>query len=233
MTRLKEKLDRSEPIRISAANLIQATILQGEVLPGEEIPQLPLAKRLGLSQSSVREALQELEYSGIIQKSDRSWKVTQLSTDEMADLYEIRALLEPHACSLAATHWNDAAAIELEDCLRRMVKAAQSSDYREHWSADIAFHHTIWRVQPNRALERQLQMVCMPIFAHGLLNHTTIHESSYRRSIQWHRLIWELLRTRDSVRVGRVVHRIVRRFHRLNLEDFALPHRQESNLIDQ
>ena len=222
MHRIKQELDRSAPIRIGAANLIQGAILEGQVLPGQEIPQLPLAKRLGLSQSSIREALQELEYRGMIQKSGRSWKVTQLSEDEMADLYQVRALLEPHACSLAAAHWNHDAGVKLEDCLKRMAKAARQRNYREHWSADIDFHQTIWRVQPNRFLERQLHMVCMPIFAHGLLHHTTIPESSYRRSIQWHSLIVELLRTRDAARVTRVVSRIVRRFHRLNLEDFRL-----------
>jgi len=222
MNRIRKDFDRSAPIRIGAANLIQEAILEGQVVPGQEIPQLPLARSMGLSQSSIREALQELEYRGMIRKAGRSWKVTQLSEDEMADLYQVRALLEPHACRLAAAHWNHAAGIELDACLVRMSKAAAQQDYREHWSADIDFHQTIWRVQPNRFLERQLHMVCMPIFAHGVLHHTTILESSYRRSLRWHALIVELLRTRDADRVARVVSRIIRRFHRLNLEDFRL-----------
>jgi Transcriptional regulators len=221
MHRLPKTLDRSAPIRIGAANLLQEAILSGQVKPGQEIPQLPLAKRLGLSQSSVREALQELEYRGVIRKRGRNWIVTELSEGELAGLYEVRALLEPYACRLAAMLWTDAGTAQLEECMRRMRNAAARRNYRDHWNADIEFHQTIWRVQPNRSLERQLNLVCMPIFAHGVLQHAAIPASSYQRSLRWHALILDLLRQRDAAGVEQAVRRIVRGFHRLNLKDFG------------
>jgi DNA-binding GntR family transcriptional regulator len=212
--------DRSEPIRVSVANFIEEAVLTGEFLPGREVPQLLLAKRLGVSQSSIREGLQDLEYRGMIRKRARSWIVTQLAQDELADLYEVRALLEPRACKLAAVTWTETATAEIEGCLRQMKEAADKQNYREHWRADVEFHRIIWRNQPNRALERELNAVCMPLFADGVLKQTRVPASSYARSIAYHALMVNLLRTRNADRIEQVVMRLVRNFHRLNLHDF-------------
>lgn len=208
------------PIRLRAANVIQDAILAGEFSAGQEIPQLPLSQRLGLSQSSVREALLELEYRGFIRKSGRNWKLIELSEDELADLYQVRLLLEPEACRLAAAHWTAASREELEGTLRRMAKAASRKNYREHWAADIDFHAAIWRAQPNRSLEKQLVNVCMPIFAHGVLSTQAVSPESYRRSVAWHALIAKLLEARDGERAAQVARKVIPRFHRLNLADF-------------
>jgi DNA-binding GntR family transcriptional regulator len=211
---------RNEPIRVTVANFIEEAVLAGEFLPGQEVPQLLLANRLEVSQSSIREGLQDLEYRGMIRKRARSWVVTQLTQDELADLYEVRALLEPRACKLAAVTWTEKAATDIERCLRQMKEAADRQSYREHWSADIEFHRTIWRNQPNRALERELNSVCMPLFADGVLKKTRVPSRSYARSIAYHTLMVNLLRTRNADRMEQVVTRLVRNFHRLNLHDF-------------
>ena len=45
----------------------------------------------------------------------------------------------------------------------------EERDYRRHISFDMEFHRTIWRHQPNRQLERLLNVLCTPLFAYELV----------------------------------------------------------------
>lgn len=209
------------PIRVGLANLLQDEILSGRIAPGSRIQQLDLARRLKLSQSAVREALQELEHRGLLRKRGRSWEVTRLSDGELVDHFQVRALLEPFACRLAAFHWTEEATRRLEDCVSRMEEAARLADYAMHWAADVDYHLTIWEVQPNRCLEQLLKTVSLPVFANGLLRHAAIPPESYRRSLRWHLLLLRLLRVRDGIAAERAARRAVREFLALNLKDFG------------
>ena len=210
-----------QPVRVSLANLLQEEILSGRLPPGTRVHQLELSQRLGLSQSAVREALQELELRGLLRKVKRSWMVTRLGPEELVEFFQVRALLEPFAFRLAAHDWNEEATRELQACLERMKAASETSDYSIHWAADVDYHQIVWRVQPNRCLERLLRMVCLPIFANGLLRGRPVPSGSYRRSLRWHALLLRLLRARDGVAAERAARRAVREFLNLNLRDFA------------
>lgn len=216
----KTRVDRSSPIRVGAANLLQDAILRGDFRPGEEIPQTKLSQNMGLSQSSVREALQELETRGLIVKQGRTWTVTELSQDDLADLYQVRAALEPLACRLAAYQWREELTDELEDCLERMRQAALAKDYLQHSRADMDFHQSIWRWQPNRYLEKHLDRLCMKLFAYDLVERSGCAYLDFERSLRQHRTIISALRTRDGARAEKVVRRLIERFHRQDVVDF-------------
>ena len=71
-------------------------ILSGELAAGEFIAERPLAARLGMSTTPVRSALQRLEVDGLLSISPQQGAVVrELSLREIAELYEIRAALEP------------------------------------------------------------------------------------------------------------------------------------------
>jgi DNA-binding GntR family transcriptional regulator len=214
------KAERHKPIRQRAANLVQEAILRGHLQPGDEISQLALAKDLGLSQASVREALQELEHRGLLEKRGRTWLITRLSEDDLGELYQIRALLEPLACRLAASHFNQGAGEQLDECLSRMTRASRGGDYPEHSRADMEFHQLIWRIQPNRLLEKHLNILCLPLFAYDLVKRTELDCMDFERSLRQHRLVVEVLRTHDGEKTEKVVRRLIQRFHRQDMIDF-------------
>lgn len=216
----KSRMDQSRPIRESAADLLQQAILAGQYVPGQEIPQLGLSRQLGLSQSSVREALQELENRGLIMKNGRNWTVTQLSRDDLSDLYQVRSALEPLACKLAACTWRDEHTKALEDALEAMLKSARDRDYPRHSEADRRFHQIIWEAQPNRALLKQLNLLCMPLFAYDLVARSGCAYLDFNRSARQHRTIIQVLATRDGGRAEKVVRRLIERFHRQDVRDF-------------
>src|SRR5262245_7906000 len=78
-------------------------ILRGEIAPGQRINEPDVAARLGVSRVPVREALRELESSGLVSARKHSGVFVRVLDDqEVADLYELRAVLDGHAGRRAA-----------------------------------------------------------------------------------------------------------------------------------
>jgi len=83
---------------------LQHAILEGVLRPGERLRAEALAQRFGTSRTPVREALLQLEAQGLVEvEPNRGAVVKAFDAADLLDLYELRALLEPHAASRAAT----------------------------------------------------------------------------------------------------------------------------------
>jgi len=216
----RRRLDRCKPVRIEATSLLQQAILDGHLRPGQEVPQLKLADQLRLSQTTIREALQELEHRGLIIKKGRTRTVVSLSIGELGDMYQIRGLLEPFACHLAAYHWTDAADREAEECLALAERAAAEKNQREFVRVDLEFHRVIWKHQPNRHLERHLNIVCVPMLAYDLVKRAIQSDLDFNRTMRQHRLMLSVVRTGDGLRAEKVVRRLIERFHRQDVSDY-------------
>src|SRR4051812_44380912 len=88
--------------------LVQA-ILRGEFEPGERIVETRVARQLGVSQGTVREALREIEQLGmIVSIPNRGVLVRSLTRADVLEMYEMRALLEGFAARRAAAMLTDA-----------------------------------------------------------------------------------------------------------------------------
>ena len=78
-----------------AASFIREAITRGVYQPGERLPQESIAAVLGISRIPVRAGLRQLEEEGLITiSSHRGATVTTLAPDEIAEIYELRTLLE-------------------------------------------------------------------------------------------------------------------------------------------
>src|SRR5688572_18246051 len=78
-------------------------ILSGRLPPGSRIIETRLAQQLGVSQGPVREALRDLELFGFVVSSPfRGTQVRQISTDDLLEIYPVRAALEGVAAASAA-----------------------------------------------------------------------------------------------------------------------------------
>ena len=81
---------------------LRKTILSGAVEEGEYLRQRSLARRYGVSEVVVREALRHLEAEGLVETEPRKGaRVTRLSAAEVRELWELRILLEKHLAQLA------------------------------------------------------------------------------------------------------------------------------------
>ena len=105
---IESSADRFNDVRdTSLAKLVRddvlGLILKGVLTPGQRINEPDVATRLGVSRVPVREALRELESSGlVIARKHAGVFVRQLAAPEIRDLYQMRGLLDGFAGRQAA-----------------------------------------------------------------------------------------------------------------------------------
>lgn len=154
-----------------AIERIQQLIVSGEWGPGDRVPpEAELAAQLGLSRSSLREAVRALAMIRVLEvrqgdgtyvsslEAEQLLESTRFATHLLRDhtvveLFEVRRLLEPAAAALAAVRMDDAAREGLKRELDRMIAAQAVEDLVE---ADAAFHALIAKSAGNSVLRSLL-----------------------------------------------------------------------------
>ena len=82
---------------------LRQELANGDIHPGQQLRQVEIAERYGVSPTPVREALRLLEADGAIRYSPhRGATVTELSPQELSDLYLMRQAMEAMLARLAA-----------------------------------------------------------------------------------------------------------------------------------
>lgn len=96
-------------------------IIRGDLVPGQHLRLEEIAARFDVSTMPVREALRDLEAEGLVTIfPHRSAVVTQLSADDLQDIYDIRATLEEMATRLAVPLVTEATLTELTSYVEQM-----------------------------------------------------------------------------------------------------------------
>src|SRR5690349_4639050 len=133
-------------------------ILNGKLAPGARIVETRLAQQFGVSQAPVREALRDLELFGFVVSSPfRGTEVRKISTNDLLEMYPLRAAIEGVAAREATSRVDEATLKKLEKLIGAMRAAADRHDGAAHAHADFAFHEAIIKAAGNRMLEHVWQ----------------------------------------------------------------------------
>lgn len=201
------------PSRSRLAQHLVEAITRRELAPGDRIIEGKLAKELGVAKTTLREALHELEYRGLLMKYDhRGTFVTTLSVKEINDAYTVRIQLEPVAAGLACQKMGEEHFSKLRSLLDRTYKAGERRDLVEHSSTDAAFHQLIWAQSSNKILERALKFVCFPLWAFELVRLYEAPDYEFEMAHKEHIELLDVLRTGKPIRVERAFRRILQAF---------------------
>jgi DNA-binding GntR family transcriptional regulator len=180
-------------------------ILRGDLRPGKRIVEGKLARELGVAQSTLREALQQLEHHGLVTKSDRRGAyVTQLSAKAIEDLYVVRLELEELAASLACGRMSTDKMRQLEDVVEEMSRYGRKHEFLSLVKADFQFHQLIWRFCGNSYLEKALNAVCPPLFACYMMRVYSSQVYDCARDIEEHVTLLKVLKKGDPKEVRKV-----------------------------
>jgi len=96
-------------------------ILLGELLPGQYLRLEEIANRFEVSTMPVREALSDLEAEGLVTiYPHRGAIVSELSPEDLEDIYDIRATLEAMAARLAVPRLTRPILDQLHQCVEQM-----------------------------------------------------------------------------------------------------------------
>jgi DNA-binding GntR family transcriptional regulator len=139
--------------REKVKELIIQRIVDGTCKPGERIVELRLVHELGVSQGPVREALRDLEAMGFIDTEPyKGARVRELSRDELAESYPVRAALEELAGQLATARADTDLLGRLDAEIQGMRQTAADRDQRGLLKHDSRFHELIVEASGNRVL---------------------------------------------------------------------------------
>jgi DNA-binding GntR family transcriptional regulator len=112
------------------AETLRDAIIAGQFEDGEELNQVKLAEMFNVSRVPIREAMRRLEAEGLISaEAHRRAVVVGFDKDRIAEIFEIRAMLESFALQRAATKLDSAQIAEL----RRLCEEADEVEDHEEW----------------------------------------------------------------------------------------------------
>ncbi|MFG2223308.1 GntR family transcriptional regulator [Streptomyces sp. NPDC048644] len=132
---------------------LREALLAGELTPGEVYSAPALGTRYGVSATPVREAMQQLAGEGAVEVvPNRGFRVAERSARDLAELAEVRAMLEIPAIvglarALRPERWG-----ELRPQAAACARAAAHGDRVGYADADLAFHHALMSLTGNRRL---------------------------------------------------------------------------------
>jgi DNA-binding GntR family transcriptional regulator len=132
---------------------IRGQILAGRLKPGERLVEDRLSAELGVSRVPVREALRGLSMEGLVRlEPNRGASVTEVTPQLLAELVEVRTLLEALNARLAARRHDPEIVALLQDTLRRGNEAAQSGTADQLAQLNAEFHERLAEASRNSVL---------------------------------------------------------------------------------
>lgn len=123
---------------------LRSDIIAGRLQPNDRLTELELAEQFQSSQAPVREALQRLQEQGFVRIVKHTGTfVTEISTDEMKELFELRSVIERNAVKHAIYKSRKEDHEQLQDIVHEMQEAADENDLEKLIQQDMAFHQWI------------------------------------------------------------------------------------------
>lgn len=169
----------SEPKRPTSLSLeeyawteLRKMIYEGHFKPGEQLLQVELAEQLGISRTPLRRALANLEHKKLVEFSPRGEAfVAKFSPEEIANIFELRAVLEGLSCRLAAEVIERKHTAYLRSLMTSAFESIGSADDSEYRKADIEFHTYLAGLVANPFLQEMLDsyQIMHMSFSQGLL----------------------------------------------------------------
>ncbi len=182
------------------AELLRQRIFNRELEPGSWIDELKIAEAYGISRTPLREALKVLAAEGLVtMKVRRGAYVTEVSEQDLSEVYHLLSLLESDAAGVVARQATDAQLQDLKDLHEELEVAAQPAqlDRERFFEVNERFHMRVLDIANNRWRN---QMVSDLRKVMKLNRHNSLLKSGrIDESLQEHRAIMAALLDKDAV----------------------------------
>lgn len=180
------------PLRMRIIDSMRSAIERGILKPGERLVEKDLCEQLGVSRTSLREALRELEAEGVIaQLGARGLTVVKISRRDAENIYRIRADLEALVFQQFLENATDAEVAEATDQCAHIVAAYEAGEFVAIVDAKRRFYAFVCDVARNRIALELLQRLT--------LRTAQLRRQSVVRSERQAQSIREMLALRDAL----------------------------------
>lgn len=172
-------------------------IVTGAYRPGTRISQEMIAEILGVSRMPVREAIRHLQAEGLVTNTPhKGCMVTQLTKEELEELYDIRLALETLAIRLATEYITNEELRNLEAIFAKMTKATKTNEY--NFRLNQQFHMAIYEASKRPRLVRMLGSIWASIEPYR--RAFTSLPGRIPVALDHHRCMLDALKSRDAAK---------------------------------
>lgn len=184
------------------AERLRQQIFARELEAGSWIDELKLCAEYGISRTPMREALKVLAAEGLVtMKVRRGAYVTEMSRDDVAQVYHLLALLESDAAGRVAANADETQRKELAALHERLEKQVRQRD--AYFATNEQFHLALLQIAGNRwALQMvtDLRKVMKLNRHHSLFKHGRLADS-----LAEHRALMAAIAARDDAGASRLM----------------------------
>jgi len=224
-------MKKDSSLRDQAYQSIRKKMLMGRLSAGSQISEPKLAKMLGIGRTPVREAIQQLQVEGLVERVPRRGTVVRVPKRmDIVDLYELREGLEGYAVTLSSRRiaTEDLEMLrslcnQLSTIAEEMEKSGQraldGAGMHQFLAADMGFHLLLISSTGNRHIMKVISdsHVMSQIFRSARQEHTLeVVQSAY----QFHNDIMEAVARSDSEQAQSLMVQHIRRSLREALEHY-------------
>ncbi|EKQ71291.1 transcriptional regulator [Leptolyngbyaceae cyanobacterium JSC-12] len=161
MSRISRSLQRQQPLKEQAYQVLRAAILSGELPPGQRLVESQLAKDLQVSRTPVREALRLLQHEELVTTdTENILHVATFSERDAAEFYECRIALEQLSVAGACQFVTDSQLQELQRMIHQAEKLSIGKPSQllnfQLLDLDYRFHRLIAESSQNFQLRSML-----------------------------------------------------------------------------
>lgn len=209
---------------------IRALITSGQLASGDRLPaERKLAEKLGVSRSNVRDAIQKLEFYGILKTLPQSGTVVagmgitaleglitdvlKLEKSDFASLVETRVILEVSAAKIAAERRTSKDILDLKKALVAYEETIRSGALAVE--EDLLFHLKIAEASKNAVL-KSLMLIITPDIVNNFIQYKVCDDQSELKAYHQHEQILEHIINKDSEAAAEAM-----RIHLQDVTDFS------------
>jgi DNA-binding GntR family transcriptional regulator len=202
-------------------DILVGRILDGTYPAGTQLKELYLAREFDVSQAPIREALRELEGSGLVSSQRfRGTRVRGADFAEMRESYELRIMLEMRSIVLAAPYGSQLLQV-LGEFLRGMDCAVKTDDSESYIDNALRFHRRLVESSGNRTFLSVWDSLLWDIRGRIALRRLADQGKSLKPFVTLHKALLGRLRAQDVAGATECVQEVLVRVRSAFDEDTA------------
>ena len=184
------------------AERLRQQIFARELEPGSWIDEMKISADYGISRTPLREALKVLAAEGLVtMKLRRGAYVTEVSRDDVVQVYQLLALLESDAAARVASHASAEQRLELVKLHEQLEKHVRQRDL--FFAANERFHMSLLQMAGNRWAQQMVTDLrkVMKLNRH----HSLFKQGRLADSLAEHRALMQALQAGDATSAARLM----------------------------
>ncbi len=175
-------------------------ILGGSLGPGEPLSERSLSGKIGIGRTPVREALRDLERSGLVEVIPaRGTFVKTPSLADLREIYEIRYALEGMAAFAAAKRGVTPEILAFREKFEKLARNPETTSAADIDELGTQFHLKIIEATGNRTLQKVFRQFRLPFLLEGGLVRAT-REAVVQQLVNEHMGILDAIAAGDASR---------------------------------